>query len=57
MNYEILTVTTADGILQKYVTVYIDEHSAQTFPADIENADYVAFIEANPEALKKVRAS
>lgn len=52
MNYEIVDIGGA-----KYVTVYLDEHSAQTFSADIDNADYVAFVEANPDALKKVRAS
>jgi hypothetical protein len=52
MDYEIVTV---DG--NKYVTVFVSETSAQTFPADESNLDFVAFIEMNPDAIKKVRAS
>lgn len=52
MDYEIVTV---DGA--KYVTVFLSETSAQTFPADKSNPDFAAFIEANPDALKKLGES
>lgn len=52
MNYETFTIT--DWRTEQeltYVTIYLDENNAKTFPADESNPDYVAFIEDNPDAI------
>lgn len=55
MNYEIFEVENwRDNTIQKHVVIYLDEDNARTFPADESNPDYIAFIEANPDALKEV---
>jgi hypothetical protein len=56
MKYETYT-DEIDGQTVTYLTYFPDENTSQTFLVDESNADYMAFIEANPEALKKVRAS
>lgn len=44
MNYESFTIELLGGTQQEYITVYLDEKNAKTFPADKSNADYVAFL-------------
>ena len=56
MKYETYT-DEIDGQTVTYLTYFPDENTSRTFLVDESNADYMAFIEANPDALKKVRAS
>jgi hypothetical protein len=56
MSYEIIDVIGSDNVKRQHVIIRGDE-SFVSFPADKSNPNYVAFIEANPDALKKVRAS
>jgi hypothetical protein len=56
MKYETYT-DEIDGQTVTYLTYFPDENRSITILADESNADYMAFIEANPDALKKVRAS
>lgn len=54
MKYETFTFENpVTGQLMEYVTVFIDESNAKTFPADEANPDYVQFL-AELEAEKEV---
>lgn len=53
MNYEFFEIpSVTDGEVIQYVTIFIDENNAKTFPADESNPDYVQFITEYPEASK-----
>ena len=46
MNYETFNMEhpiTGESI--KYITVFIDDNSAKTFPADESNPDYMQFLQ------------
>lgn len=49
MNYETFITTLPSGVEREYITVFIDDNNAKTFPADESNSDFVAFSEANPD--------
>jgi hypothetical protein len=57
MIYEIVSVTGIDGVKTKHVIIDNGDDTFVSFPADESNPNFVAFIEANPDAIKKVRAS
>lgn len=43
-KYETFTFEFTDGTKQDFVTVYLDDNNAKTFPVDESNADYVAWL-------------
>lgn len=54
MNYEIFVmIDNFTGKKQDYILLYIDEDNRKTFPADESNADFVQFVEDNPDWNKK----
>ena len=57
MTYEIIEVESFDGSVSKHVIIDNGDDTFVSFPADESNPNYVAFIEANPDAVKKVRGS
>lgn len=44
MNYEVFTVELPGGDKQEYITLFIDENNAKTFPADESNSDYQQYL-------------
>lgn len=44
MDYEVFSMVMLDGTEQEFVTLYIDEGNAKTFPADETNEDYLTFL-------------
>jgi hypothetical protein len=57
MIYKIVSITGIDGSVSKHVIIDNGDDTFVSFPADESNPNYVAFIEANPDAVKKVRGS
>lgn len=57
MKYEIVNTTNYDGSNNQHIIIDNGDDTFVSFPVDESNPNYVAFIEANPDALKKVRAS
>lgn len=49
MNYEVIEIESFSGAMQKYITLFIDENQAKTFPADESNIDFVEFEKNNPD--------
>lgn len=44
MSYKLFTVELPSGNKQEYVTLFIDENNAKTFPVDEANADYQQYL-------------
>lgn len=45
MNYEVFTITDPiNGNKAEYITLFIDEENAKTFPSDPENSDYQQYL-------------
>ncbi len=57
MNYKIISITNFDDSISEYVLIDNGDDTFVSFSAEKSNPNFVAFIEANPDALKKVRAS
>ena len=57
MTYQIVTASNFDGSISKHIIVDNGDDMFISFPADESNSTYVAFIDANPDAVKKVRAA
>jgi hypothetical protein len=57
MTYEIVSVTGIDGSVSKHIIIDNGDDTFVSFPAEESNPNFVAFIEANPDVVKKVRAS
>ena len=55
MTYKIIIVTTFGGLTSKHILIDNGDDTFVSFPADESNPNYIAFIEANPDAVKKVR--
>ena len=49
MNYKVFNLEIPDGTVMEYITVFIHEDNAKTFPVDENNLDFVKFSEANPD--------
>ena len=54
MNYQIIETESMDGQLQKHVIIDNGNDTFVSFPVDESNSVFLAFIEANPEALNEV---
>jgi len=46
MTYEIISVTDPDGNEQEFVKLITGENSYQSFPAENDNPNYIAFLAA-----------
>jgi hypothetical protein len=53
MEYQIIEVESF-GVKTKHIIIDNGDDTFLSFPADESNPNYVAFIEANPDAVKKV---
>lgn len=51
MTYEEIEIETLDGI-QKHIILDLGDGAFKSFPADPENPEYAAFIEAQTKATK-----
>ena len=54
MNYKIVSATGIDGLVSKHVIIDNGDETFVSFPADESNPVFLAFIEANPDALNEV---
>lgn len=55
MTYKIITVTAFGGLTSKHILIDNGDDTFVSFPVDDSNPNYIAFIEENPDAVKKVR--
>jgi hypothetical protein len=56
MGYQIIEVKSF-GATTKHIIIDNGDDTFVSFPADESNPNFVAFIEANPDAIEKVRES
>lgn len=50
MNYEEIEVANIDGNAQTHIILELPDGSFKSFPADISNPEYVAFLESQETA-------
>jgi hypothetical protein len=54
MNYKIISVEGFDGVTYNHVLIDNGDETFVSFPANNLNPNFVAFIEANPNAMLSV---
>lgn len=58
MNYEEIETTNIDGTTQKHIIIDLGDGAFKSFPADPENPEYAAWLEAQtPKTTSKAAAN